>query len=114
MSAPVIWRALCPCHAGGAYREAGEVFLAPDGEYDPAVREKMAEQGTAPDVTHASNPQEKPLAKMNAAELAAKAAELGLTFPANVKSNADKAAYIAAKQAATAAPGVTPDDLPDV
>ena len=114
MSAPVIWRALQPCMVAGVYREAGEVFVAPDGDYAPDVREKMAEQGTAPDVTHASNPQEKPLAKMNAAELAAKAAELGLTFPANVKSNADKAAYIAAKQAATAAPGVTPDDLPDV
>ena len=51
MSAPVIWRALCPCHAGGAYREAGEVFLAPDGEYDPAVREKIeagvAEEGAS-------------------------------------------------------------------
>lgn len=114
MSAPVIWRALQPCMVAGVYREAGEVFEAPDGDYTPDVREKMAEQGTAPDVTHASTPQEKPLAKMNAAELAAKAAELGLTFPANVKSNADKAAYIAAKQAATAAPGVTPDDLPDV
>ena len=93
MSAPVIWRALQPCMVAGVYREAGEVFEAPDGDYAPDVREKMAEQGTAPDVTHASTPQEKPLAKMN---------------------SADKAAYIAAKQAATAAPGVTPDDLPDV
>lgn len=114
MSAPVIWRALQPCMVAGVYREAGEVFCAPDGDYAPDVRVKVGEQTDAPGVPHASTPQEKPLAKMNAAELAAKAAELGLTFPANVKSNADKAAYIAAKQAATAAPGVTPDDLPDV
>lgn len=51
MSAPVIWRALQPCMVAGVYREAGEVFEAPDGEYDPAVREKIeagvAEEGTS-------------------------------------------------------------------
>ena len=112
MSAPVIWRALQPCMVAGVYREAGEVFEAPGGDYAPDVREKVGARNATPEVTPAG--EEKPLSQMNANELAAKAAELGLTFPANVKSNADKAAYIAAKQAATAAPGVTPDDLPDV
>ena len=37
MSAPVIWRALQPCMVAGVYREAGEVFEAPDGDYAPDV-----------------------------------------------------------------------------
>ena len=41
MSAPVIWRALQPCMVAGVYREAGEVFEAPDGDYAPDVREKV-------------------------------------------------------------------------
>ena len=47
MSGLVTWRALQACHVDGVYREAGEVFMAPDGEYDPAVREKMGGQCTA-------------------------------------------------------------------
>lgn len=41
MSKLVTWRALQPCVVGGAYREAGEVFEAPDGDYAPDVREKV-------------------------------------------------------------------------
>lgn len=111
MSAPVIWRALQPCMVAGVYREAGEVFEAPDGDYAPDVREKVGARNATPEVTPAG--EEKPLSQMNANELNAKAAELGLTFPANVKSNADKAAYIAAELEAAAAPGVTPAELPN-
>ena len=114
MSAPVIWRALQPCVVAGVYHDAGEEFEAPDGDFAPDVRVKVGEQAAAPGVTSDPVSQEKPLAKMNSTELAAKAAELGLTFPADVTTNKDKVAYITAKQAAATAPGVTPDDLPDV
>ena len=43
MSQIVTWRALQPCHVAGAYREAGEEFEAPDGDFDPAVRGKVSE-----------------------------------------------------------------------
>ena len=76
MSAPVIWRALQPCMVAGVYREAGEVFEAPDGDYAPDVREKIKVDETA-------------------------VAAPGVT-PAKMKGKPN------------AAPGVTPDDLPDV
>lgn len=42
MSPMIKWRALRPCVAGGAYREAGEVFAAPDtDEYAADVRVKL-------------------------------------------------------------------------
>ena len=41
MSKLVTWRALQPCVVAGAYREAGEVFEAPDGDYAEDVREKV-------------------------------------------------------------------------
>ena len=110
MSAPVIWRALQPCMVAGVYREAGEVFEAPDGEYDPAVRVKIGEQDAASGVTHEG----KPFAKMNVAELEVEAARLGVVFPPNIKTNKDKVAYLEAELEAAKAPGVTPDDLPDV
>lgn len=44
MSKLITWRALRPCVAGGAYREAGEVFQAPDGDYAKDVREKVGDQ----------------------------------------------------------------------
>lgn len=56
MSEIVTWRALQPCHVAGAYREAGEEFEAPDGDFDPAVREKVgpgARTDSAPSVTPA-------------------------------------------------------------
>ena len=111
MSKLVTWRALQPCVVGGAYREAGEVFEAPDGDYAPDVREKVGARNAAPEVTPAG--EEKPLDQMNANELNAKAKELGLTFPSGMKANKDKAAYIAAELEAAAAPGVTPTELPN-
>ena len=43
------WRALRPCVAGGAYREAGEVFAAPDtDEYAADVRVKLGRNDAGP------------------------------------------------------------------
>ena len=61
MSEIVTWRALQPCHVAGAYREAGEEFEAPDGDFDPAVRERITHG--APGVTPV-----KAKSKTNAAE----------------------------------------------
>lgn len=136
MSKLVNWKALQPCVVAGVYHDAGEEFKAPDGDFAPDVRVKVdlaartaaAPQGeesktalfdSDPRVSARTADREvcdkavKPLAKMNATELAAKAAELGLTFPADVTTNKDKVAYITAKQAAATAPGVTPDELPE-
>ena len=109
MSGGINWKALQSCVVNGAYHDAGEVFEAPDGDYDPAVRVKLDDAGE-PQTAKAK--QEKPLDKMDAAELEAIAKTLGFEFPAEVKTNKDKAKYLAEKQAAVEAAGVMPSDLP--
>ncbi len=76
MSGLVTWRALQPCMVDGKYREADEVFEAPDGEYAPDVREIVGAQNIGTD--------------------------LGVDPTAKAKSTKAKAA-----------PGVTPDELPE-
>ena len=82
----VTWRALQPCFVHGVYREEGEVFQAPDSDYAPDVREKVA-------------PGEPPANATGTADAPGKAKAAS---PAKSKGRA----------AAAAAPGVTPDELP--
>ena len=115
MSKLVTWRALQPCMVGGVYREAGEVFEAPDGDYAPDVREKVGARNAAPEVTPDGG--DKPLSKMNLEELKAKAASLGFDLPPEATTKKAIADYITARLGLLPAdaPGPTPDDLrPDV
>ena len=84
MSRIIKWKALQPCVAGGAYREAGEVFAAPDtDDYANDVRVKLGE-GEGDDNGESADPP-KSSAKSKAPKGGAKAED---------------------------APGVMPDELP--
>ena len=86
MSSLVTWRALQPCFVHGVYHEEGEVFQAPDSDYAPDVREKVA-------------PCELP-------ERTTTAGTASKTRAATAAKSKSRAAT------AGAAPGVTPDELP--
>ena len=104
MSATVKWQALQDCFVGGAYRRAGEEFYAPDGDYNPKVREKM----TGQDLDNAGD---------NAGDRAGDNAGDSAGVKTEAESGVKPAAKPAAKPKAKAktrakAPGVTPDELP--
>lgn len=60
-----------------------------------AMRRRRAAEQAAREAAAKVATTEKPLDKMNLAELDAKAAELGVVFPDNVKTKAARAAFLA-------------------
>lgn len=78
-------------NCGGVGRYVGEHEVEAWKSRGYVVTEQIAEK---PATTEAAAT-EKPLGKMNLAELDAKAAELGVVFPDDVKIKADRAAFLA-------------------